>query len=144
MVGGLVAVALVHGRIHALTFAFGSVLLGIAIDYPMYLLNAASVQAGTPFEKMAAGLEQSRRSLWLGFLTTLMAFGLMLLSKFPGLRELALFAGAGIAVAFVATLVLVVPIGARWGLTNPAYLSRLFREAYGVSPSEYRAARTVR
>ncbi|HZX42196.1 MAG TPA: MMPL family transporter [Myxococcaceae bacterium] len=118
IVGGLLAVALVDGRIHALTFAFGSVLIGIAIDYPMYLLNAASVQAGTPLQRMAAGLEESRRSLWLGFLTTLMAFGLMLFSKFPGLRELALFAGAGIAVAFAATLVLVVPIGARWGLQH--------------------------
>jgi AraC-like DNA-binding protein len=38
----------------------------------------------------------------------------------------------------------VASIGARWGLTNPAYLSRLFRDAYGVSPSEYRAARIVR
>jgi AraC-like DNA-binding protein len=32
-------------------------------------------------------------------------------------------------------------IGMRWGLTNPAHLSRLFREAYGVSPSEFRAGR---
>jgi len=30
-------------------------------------------------------------------------------------------------------------IGARWGLTSPAHLSRLFREAYGASPTEYRA-----
>jgi AraC-like DNA-binding protein len=33
----------------------------------------------------------------------------------------------------------VTSIGARWGLTNPAHLSRLFREAYGLSPTEYRA-----
>jgi AraC-like DNA-binding protein len=29
-------------------------------------------------------------------------------------------------------------IGARWGLTNAAHLSRSFRDAFGVSPSEYR------
>jgi len=33
----------------------------------------------------------------------------------------------------------VTSIGARWGLTNPAHLSRLFRDAYGLSPTEYRA-----
>jgi AraC-like DNA-binding protein len=30
-------------------------------------------------------------------------------------------------------------IAARWGLTNPAHFSRLFRGAYGVPPSAYRA-----
>lgn len=35
----------------------------------------------------------------------------------------------------------VTSIGARWGLTNPGHLSRLFREAYGASPTEYRAGR---
>jgi AraC-like DNA-binding protein len=30
-------------------------------------------------------------------------------------------------------------IGARWGITNQAHLSRLFRARYGVSPSDYRA-----
>ena len=108
LVGGLVAVALVHGRIQALTFAFGSVLIGIAIDYPIYLLNAASAQRGPPLERMAVGLARSQRSLWLGFLTTLIAFALMLFSSFPGLRELALFAGAGIAVAFAGMCVGVV------------------------------------
>jgi AraC-like DNA-binding protein len=33
----------------------------------------------------------------------------------------------------------VTSVGARWGLTNPAHLSRLFRDAYGASPTEYRA-----
>jgi AraC-like DNA-binding protein len=33
----------------------------------------------------------------------------------------------------------VTSIGTRWGLTNPAHLSRLFRNAYGLSPTEYRA-----
>jgi AraC-like DNA-binding protein len=30
-------------------------------------------------------------------------------------------------------------IAARWGITNPAHFSRLFRAQFGLSPSEYRA-----
>jgi AraC-like DNA-binding protein len=33
----------------------------------------------------------------------------------------------------------VAPIGARWGLANPAHFGRAFRAAYGVPPAEYRA-----
>jgi uncharacterized protein len=115
IVGGLATVVLVQRHIHVLTFAFGSVLVGIAIDYPLYLLNAVSVQRGTQLERMSAGLESTWRSLWLGFSTTLIAFVMMLLSQFPGLRELALFAGGGIVVAFVATLTLLVPLCVVWG-----------------------------
>jgi AraC-like DNA-binding protein len=31
----------------------------------------------------------------------------------------------------------------RWGLTDPAHFSRLFRAAYGMPPGEYRAAHAV-
>lgn len=31
-------------------------------------------------------------------------------------------------------------IGARWGLVNPSQLSRHFRDAYDMSPREYRAS----
>ena len=115
VVGGLASVVLVQGRIHSLTFAFGSVLIGVGIDYPLYLLNAASVQRGEPLERMSAALRETWRSLWLGFSTTLLAFAVMLFSRFPGLRELALFAGGGIVVSFIATLALLVPFCARWG-----------------------------
>lgn len=33
----------------------------------------------------------------------------------------------------------VTAIAARWGLTSPAHFSRLFRDAFGASPSEYRS-----
>lgn len=115
MVGGLTAVVLAQGHIHALTFAFGSVLIGVGIDYPLYLLNAASVQPGNSLERMSAGLDATWRSLWLGFSTTIIAFLTMAFSQFPSLRELALFAGGGIATSFAVTLVLLVPLCAAWG-----------------------------
>jgi AraC-like DNA-binding protein len=33
----------------------------------------------------------------------------------------------------------VAEVGARWGLVNPSQVSRLFRDAFGISPREYRA-----
>ncbi|MGO9767521.1 MAG: MMPL family transporter [Myxococcaceae bacterium] len=115
IVGGLAAVVLAQGHIHVLTFAFGSVLVGISIDYPLYLLNAASAQPGNPLERMGRALDNTWRSLWLGFSTTIIAFVMMGLSQFPGLRELALYAGGGIVIAFAATLILLVPLCAVWG-----------------------------
>ncbi len=115
MAGGLTAVVLVQGRIHALTFAFGSVLMGVGMDYPLYLFNAASVHPGETLERMGMGLDETWQSLWLGFLTTLIAFLMMLLSQFPFLREAAIFAGAGMVTSFAATLVLLVPMSALWG-----------------------------
>jgi AraC-like DNA-binding protein len=35
-------------------------------------------------------------------------------------------------------------IAARWGITNPAHFSRLFRARFGVAPSDYRALSTRR
>ncbi len=129
MVGGLTVVVLMQGHIHALTFAFGSVLIGVGIDYPLYLLNAASVYPGSPLERMSAGLEATWRSLWLGFSTTIIAFLTMSLSHFPGLRELALFAGGGIVASFAATLLLLVPLCSVWGprqwLGVPRWMSAL-------------------
>ena len=60
----------------------------------------------------------------------------MLFSRFPGLRELALFAGTGIAFAFAATLTLVVALGARWGLRDSSPIPRwmLGLQALRLSP----------
>ncbi|MFG2004225.1 helix-turn-helix transcriptional regulator [Spirillospora sp. NPDC048911] len=35
-------------------------------------------------------------------------------------------------------------IAARWGFANPAHFSQAFRNAYGLSPSQYRRQRTAR
>src|SRR5262249_56548614 len=57
----------------------------------------------------------SCRAHWVGVTTSALASCVLLLSKSPGLRELGLFAGAGIATSFAATLVLLVPLCAKWG-----------------------------
>ena len=118
IVGGLVAVALVHGRIHALTFAFGSVLIGIATTTRCTCSTPPRFRRGLPPENVR----------WAGGLGLALAHhhpdGVRpkLFSKF-GPRELA-FAGAGIAVAFAATLLL-----SPWRSLGLQHLSRSHPDA---------------
>lgn len=114
VLGGFTAVALAQGSLHAMSLGFGSVLVGVAVDYPLHLLNAASAQEYPPWERMSRALRETWRPMWLGFGTSVLAFGALFLSRFPALRELALFAGAGISCAFAATLLIFPPLIARW------------------------------
>src|SRR5262249_25034834 len=65
--GGLLIVVSLQRHIHALTFGFCSVLIGVGIDYPIYLLNAASARSGSPLERTLGGFAHTRRSLGWGF-----------------------------------------------------------------------------
>lgn len=92
-----------RGDVDALTLAFGACLIGVAIDYPIHLLNHhALVGGGKPASASARHL---RPSLLLGAGTTMASFTGLLLTSFPGFREIGSFAITGVALAVVATLV---------------------------------------
>ncbi len=102
VMAAITAVLFFHGEIHGLTLAFGVTLLGIAVDYPIHIL----------MEKEAGRYQVSlslRRTLFFSFLTTVVAFSVMLLTDFSGLRQLGLFILIGLTVAFLV---------ARWIVPN--------------------------
>ena len=107
LAGMLVATSvslIVFGEIHALSLAFGSAILGVAIDYPVHLSTHHDL--GAPGSSPGATLRQLRPSLLLAGATTsagLLGIGV---AGFPGLREMAVFAGAGIVGALGATFLL--------------------------------------
>ena len=92
--------------IHGITLGFGFVLLGVAIDYPIHLMNHHAMSpAGTlPRES----LRRIRASLLLSGLTTTLAFGALASSDLPGLSAMGSFAAIGVPVSLAVTL-LVVP-----------------------------------
>ena len=121
VLAGLAAVVATQGRIHGLSLGFGAALIGIAVDYPLHLLNRATIEPeGDSLTRLQAALDDVWASLWLGWATTAAAFAALFASRFPGLRELALFAAAGITAALFATLVLMPPLCARLGRTRPS------------------------
>ena len=96
-VAGIVVVSLVHGTVFGITVGFGSALIGEAVDYAIYFF----VQSGRD------GLAHWRRVYWptvrLGVLTSVLGFGALLFSGFPGLSQLGLYALSGVVTAALVT-----------------------------------------
>ncbi|MDG2050200.1 MAG: MMPL family transporter, partial [Myxococcota bacterium] len=112
--GFLVALALTSGpteAIHGITLAFGFVLIGVAIDYPIHVMTTHSLQnaAGSAFRSARKLLP----SLVFSAATTTLAFLSLSLSGFPGLSEMGSFAAIGIPIGVVFTL-----------YASPAFISR--------------------
>jgi predicted exporter len=108
-VAGVVATSLAFGGVHGLTLAFGTTLIGEAVDYAIYFLIQAR----------AGGWQQWRGENWptvrLGLLTSVCGFAVMVASGFPGLAQLGVFSVAGLVAAALATrfvLPMLMPQGA--------------------------------
>lgn len=89
-------------QMHGITLAFGFVLLGVAIDYPIHLMNHHALSPpGTTARQSLAGI---RTSLLSSGITTTLAFLALAMSDFPGLREMGLFAAIGVPVSLSLTI----------------------------------------
>jgi len=93
-----IAVYLAFGFIHAMTFAFGVTLIGVAIDYPLHAFSHLE-----PGRSPREAIIQVWPTILLGATTTAVGYGAMLFSGFPGLSQLALFAITGLLTAAAAT-----------------------------------------
>ena len=98
LAGGLAAVSAWFGPVHAITIAFGAILIGEAVDYPTYLF--ASAARG---EDLRVTRNRIAATLRLAFLTTACSALAMLLSDFRGLAQLGVLTMAGILAAGLTT-----------------------------------------
>lgn len=106
-IGALSTCLLVFGEIHALTLAFGASLLGVCIDYPVHLMNHQSM---CPEDRQ--GSTSVRRGLVLGALTTVVGMSALAFTDFDVLKQVAVFASAGLTTAVVFTLLALPSFGA--------------------------------
>ncbi|MET0509198.1 MAG: MMPL family transporter, partial [Burkholderiaceae bacterium] len=111
---GVAAVAVVFGKVHAITLGFGVALIGESIDYAIYLF----VQGSSP---------KLWRTVRLGVLTSLIGFSSLLSSSFPGLAQLGCFAVSGILVAALVSRFLLAPLVAAEPTGMPPWLLTLAR-----------------
>lgn len=98
---------LVLGGLDGLTLAFGTSLIGVAIDYSIHLMNHfARAPVGRGAREVARRL---RPSLVLGALTTMASFAGLGLTSMRAFQEIAFVAVVGVGVALLFTLI-VLPV----------------------------------
>ncbi|MBC7370795.1 MAG: hypothetical protein H7326_04470 [Bdellovibrionaceae bacterium] len=79
---------LFYGSIHGLTLAFGSGIVGLAVDYGMH-------------GAFNAGSKQTWKSNAVGFVTTFIALGILAFSGIPLIRQMMVFGSLGLLFGFV-------------------------------------------
>lgn len=100
VLAGYAAVGAGFGYIHGITLAFGVALIGEAVDYAIYLFVQADGGAGARGAHWRARVWPTLR---LGVATSVVGFAVLLLSGFPGLAQLGLYAIVGLVAAALAT-----------------------------------------
>lgn len=99
IMAGIAAVSLGFGVVHGVTLGFGTALIGEAIDYSVYLF----MQSDNKPEQRQSWIQQVWPTVRLGVLTSIFGFASLLLSGFPGLAQLGLYAIVGLTAAAVMT-----------------------------------------
>ena len=130
VVSGIAAVGLGFGTVHGITLAFGSTLIGEAVDYAIYFLIQAR-RGDAPGSGWLAWRQANWPTVRLGLLTSICGFAALLFSGFPGLAQLGLFSIAGLIGAALATrfvLPVLMPDGAA-GQGLRRHLGRLAERA---------------
>ncbi|WP_083021842.1 MMPL family transporter [Enterobacter cloacae] len=92
---GTVATLLFFGELHLMTLVMSMSIIGISADYTLYYLTERLVHGGenSPWQSLA----KVRYALLLALLTTVVAYLIMMLAPFPGIRQMALFAAVGLS-----------------------------------------------
>lgn len=101
MGAALGAIALFCDSVSAIVIGFGSVLIGISIDFAMHVYFAL---ARTP-DKPGQTMHMISRPIVYCALTSCAAFGALFLSGMPGIRQLALFSIAGLTASAIFSLI---------------------------------------
>lgn len=94
---GSVVTLLLFGELHLMTLVMSMSIIGISADYTLYYLTERMVHGAeaTPWQSLA----KVRNALLLALLTTVAAYLIMMLAPFPGIRQMAVFAAAGLSAA---------------------------------------------
>ena len=99
----LLVTQFLFGEVHLMTTVFGASLIGASVDFSFYYLFMQTHQRGqTGWQVMHTMLPD----LFIGLLTTLAAYVCLLLTPFPGLRQIAVFSMTGLSAAWLTSMLM--------------------------------------
>lgn len=100
VVGLLIALSvslLAFGRPHVSVLLFGAGLIGVTVDYSVHYFTQVFSPRTTPLERLRHVLP----GLVLGAGTTLIGYVALAIAPYPGLRQVAVFSGIGVAASLL-------------------------------------------
>ncbi|MFT3929554.1 MAG: MMPL family transporter [Spongiibacteraceae bacterium] len=106
--GGIAGCILLLGYVHVVTLVFGAAITGVSVDYAIHYLCDSLRPNWNPVD----GMKHMFAGLTLGMLTSVLAFALLAVAPFPGVRQISVFAAAGLLSSWTTT-VLLLPLLAR-------------------------------
>ena len=104
--GSLVAFAVTYwifGEIHLMTLVFGASLIGVCVDFSFYFM---AMQSQHRHLDGFAVLKPLLPSLFVGLMTTLLAYVVLSFTPFPGFRQIAVFSMVGLSAAWITSILL--------------------------------------
>lgn len=103
LLGATALALLIYGKLHLLTYVFGTTLIGIAGDYALHYLT---LHASSQHWDAKAAMRQLFKPLTVAMLTTFMAYLAIALTPFSAFRQIALFCMLGLLCGYLAVQVL--------------------------------------
>lgn len=99
---GTLAVLLVFGEIHIITIVMSSSIIGVTIDYSLHYLTERLLHGNQ--ETANKSLTKLLPTLKIALYTSLVTYLILLLTPFPGLKQLSVFACFGLIGAFLSVV----------------------------------------
>jgi predicted exporter len=94
-----------YGTVHGITLAFGSSMIGVCIDYPSHVFNHHTLD-----DDEQPAIVRTWPGLFLGAITTVAGFLGMLLTEFPGVRQISFYGAIGVMAALATTRWIAAPL----------------------------------
>lgn len=104
--GSLLAFAVTHlvfGEIHLMTLVFGASLIGVCVDFSFYFMAMQSQHRQLDGFKILTPLFPS---LFMGLMTTVVAYIFLSFTPFPAFRQIAVFSIVGLVAAWITSVLL--------------------------------------